>query len=79
MMRVDSSESIEPLHATILELGRRYAAGEITRERRDDRLVGLNQPQPTLRRKRARSLRLTIPAPVTFLSIEQITLPQEQL
>lgn len=79
MMNAESIEAIEPLHSAILELGRRYSAGEITRERRDARLVELNKRQPTLRRKRARSLCLTIPAPVTFLSIEQITIPQEQI
>ena len=79
MMRVEAIEAIEPLPAAIRELGRRYAAGEISRERRDARLVELNKRRPALRRKRARSLRLTIPPPVTFLSIEQITLPQEQL
>lgn len=71
MMIIESIEAIEPLHVAILELGRRYAAGEITRERRDARLVELNKRRPTSRRKRARSLCLTTPAPVTFYSLDE--------
>lgn len=71
MMRVESIESIEPLFSSFLELGRRYSAGEITRERRDARLVELNKRQPTLRRKRARSLSVTIPAPIIFYSLDE--------
>jgi hypothetical protein len=71
MMRVESIESIEPVPVAIRELGRRYAAGEITRERRDARLVELNKRRPAARRKRARSLSLTAPAPVTFYSLDE--------
>ncbi|MDQ1592973.1 MAG: hypothetical protein QOG71_3600 [Pyrinomonadaceae bacterium] len=71
MMRVKAIEAIEPLHIAILELGRRYASGEITRERRDARLVELNKRRPTTRRRRTRSLGLAIPAPVTFYSLNE--------
>lgn len=70
MMKV---ESIEPLPVAIRELGQRYAAGQITRERRDARLVELNKRQPTLRRKRARSLCLSAPAPIQFYSLDEAT------
>jgi hypothetical protein len=70
-MHVDSIEAIEPLHVAILELGRRYAAGEITREWRDARLVELNKRRPAARRRRVRSLSLTLPAPVTFYSLDE--------
>jgi hypothetical protein len=68
---IDTIESIEPLPVAIRELGQRYAAGQITRERRDARLVELHKRQPTLRRKRARSLSLTTPAPVQFYSLDE--------
>ncbi|HZH33004.1 MAG TPA: hypothetical protein VEY11_19710 [Pyrinomonadaceae bacterium] len=71
MMNVDSIESIEPLHVAIRELGRRYASGEITRERRDARLVELNKRRTAARRRRARSLSLTLAAPVTFYSLDE--------
>ena len=71
MMKVESIEAIEPLHLAILELGRRYEAGEISRERRDARLVELNKRRPASRRRRARALSLTIPAPITFYALDE--------
>ena len=71
MMNVESIESSEPLHLAILELGRRYEAGEISRECRDARLVELNKRRPASRRRRARVLSLTIPAPITFYSLDE--------
>ncbi len=78
MMKVESIETIEPLHVAILELGRRCSSGTITRERLFARLRELSAAQSTTRRARSRALPSVMP-PVTFLSIEQITLPQEQL
>jgi hypothetical protein len=71
MMKVESIETVEPLSSAILELSRRFEAGEISRERRDARLVELNKRRPSSRRRRARSLSLTLPAPVTFYSLDE--------
>lgn len=79
MMRVESIESVEPLHAAILELERCYSAGAITRERLFSRLRELSAADSATRRSRSRALPSANP-PVQFLSIEQITLPhQEQI
>ena len=71
MIDIESIKAIEPLHVAIRELGQRYEAGQITRERRDARLAELNKRRPDARRKRARALSLTVPAPVTFYSLDE--------
>lgn len=79
MMTVESIEAIEPLHVALLELGRHYSSGAITRARLFSRLRELTAADTATRRSRSRALPAVNP-PVKFLSIEQITLPhQEQL
>lgn len=73
-MREDSTNtrpaSTEPLSAAVAELGRRYSAGEVSRERLDVRLLEI-RISPELRRGRSRALP-AIPAPVTFYSLEHV-------
>lgn len=60
----------EPLSSAVAELGRRYSAGDVSRERLDARLLEL-RIRPELRRSRSRALPAT-PAPVTFYSLEPV-------
>lgn len=70
MMNVESSETIEPLHRAILELGRRCSSGTITRERLFARLRELSAAESTTRRRRPRTLPQPLP-PVTFYSLDE--------
>lgn len=60
----------EPLSSAVAELGRRYSAGDVSRERLDTRLLEL-RICPELRRSRSRSLP-AVPAPVVFYSLEPV-------
>lgn len=70
MMQVDSIETIEPLHVAILELGRRYSSGSITRDRLFTRLRELSAADSPTRRRRPRTLPQPLP-PVTFYSLDE--------
>ncbi len=70
MMNVESIESIEPLHIALLELGRRYSSGAITRDRVFSRLRELSAADSTTRRRRPRTLPQPVP-PVTFYSLDE--------
>ncbi|HYO90340.1 MAG TPA: hypothetical protein VEQ40_01835 [Pyrinomonadaceae bacterium] len=70
MLNVESIESIEPLHVAILELGRRYSSGAITRDRLFSRLRELSAADSTTRRQRSRSLP-QVSRPVTFYSLDE--------
>ncbi|HYO91654.1 MAG TPA: hypothetical protein VEQ40_08460 [Pyrinomonadaceae bacterium] len=64
-------DTLESQSAAILELGRRFNSGEITRARRDQRLLELRFA--SMRRARSREFRITPPPPVTFYFIEAVT------
>jgi hypothetical protein len=70
MMHVESIEAIEPLSAAILELGRCYSSGAITRDRLFSRLRELSVAESTTRRRRPRTLPQLVP-PVTFYSLDE--------
>lgn len=67
---VTNEQPHEPLSAAVAELGRRFAAADISRERLDTRLVQL-RAFPQLRHSRLRALPVTLP-PVTFYSFEPV-------
>lgn len=67
---VTSRQQHEPLSSSVAELGRRYAAGDVSRDRLDARLLEL-RICPELRRSRSRALP-TISAPVTIHSLEPV-------
>lgn len=71
-MREDATnrQPHEPLSSAVAELGRRYSAGEVSRERLDARLLEV-RIGPGLRRSRSRALP-AIPTPVTFFSLEHV-------
>lgn len=60
----------EPLPSAVAELGRRYSAGEVSRERLDSRLAEL-RARPQLRRSRSRALPAVL-LPVTFYALERV-------
>lgn len=67
-------KDIDPLEsqsAAIIELGRRFQSGDISRARRDQRLHELRFA--SMRRTRSREFRLTPPPPVTFYFIEAVS------
>ncbi|HEY9285909.1 MAG TPA: hypothetical protein VIP46_20840 [Pyrinomonadaceae bacterium] len=68
MSRDVTNNQHEPLSSSVAELGRRYASGDVTRERLDARLLEL-RICPELRRSRSRALP-ALPPPVTFHSLE---------
>lgn len=64
-------EAREPLNAAVMEVARRFASGEITRERRDARIAELRGLQPRLRRRSTRRPPDPQAPPVTFYSIDE--------
>jgi len=64
-------DTLESQSTAVLELGRRFNAGDISRARRDQRLLELRFA--SMRRTRSREFRLTPPSPVTFYFIEAVS------
>lgn len=64
-------DTLESQSAAVLELGRRFNAGDISRARRDQRLLELHWP--SMRRARSREFRLMPQPAVTFYFIEAVT------
>jgi hypothetical protein len=65
-------EESEPLNAAVMEVARRFAAGQMTRARRDARIAELRGLQPRLRRKRTRRPPDADAPPVTFYGIDAV-------
>ncbi len=67
----DTGDTGEPQSAAVIELGRCFHAGDISRARRDQRLLELRFA--SLRRTRSREFQLVSAPPVTFYCIEDVT------
>ncbi len=64
-------DTLEPQSAAVMELGRRFNAGDISRTRRDQRLLELGFT--SMRRARSRAVHITPQPPITFFFIEAVT------
>lgn len=65
-------DTLESQSAALMELGRRFNSGEITRARRDQRLMELLR-FASMRRTRSREFRIMPQLAVTFYFIEAVT------
>lgn len=64
-------DSMETQSTAVMELSRRFNAGDISRARRDQRLLELRFA--SMRRTRSREFSIVTPPPVTFFFIEAVS------
>jgi hypothetical protein len=63
-------DTLESQSAAVMELGRRFHAGDISRAKRDQRLLELGFT--SMRRARSRAVHITPEPPITFYFIETV-------